>query len=105
MKTLDKRYSEKTSQEGGTVAKKVRKISAMLTKSPPVDAPQWTVSQGRLSLLFLIIIFLCLYCNSVFLRGMFKIANAITQLAFVTEGHDFFFMCHVTEFQLICIMI
>ena len=40
MKTLDKRYSEKTSREGGTVAKKVREIGAMSTKSPPVDAPQ-----------------------------------------------------------------
>ena len=38
MQTLDSRYNEKTSREGGTVAKKVRKEGSPSNKRPPVDA-------------------------------------------------------------------
>ena len=46
MRTLDSRYNEKTSREGGTVAKKVCKEGSPSSKAPPVDAPEWTVDEG-----------------------------------------------------------
>ena len=33
-------------QEGGTGAKKVQRNGAPSTKSPPKDAPEWTVDAG-----------------------------------------------------------
>ena len=43
---LDERYNQKVLREGGTVAKKVRRNGAPSTKSPPKDAPEWTVDAG-----------------------------------------------------------
>ena len=43
--TLDKRYQEKVSREGGTVAKKVRQVGSPSESCPPVGAPRWTIHE------------------------------------------------------------
>ena len=47
MDRLDKRYQDKVSKEGGTVARKIRKQGAPSASFPPVDAPEWTVVAGK----------------------------------------------------------
>ena len=46
---LDIRYSKKVSTEGGTVARKMRKLGEPSKSFPPSDAPDWTVDPSKLS--------------------------------------------------------
>ena len=44
--TLDKRYQDKVAREGGTVARKVRRIGTPSKSRPPIGAPAWTVNEN-----------------------------------------------------------
>ena len=40
---LDKRYSNKAKQEGGQMAKKIRKTGSLSDASPPFGTPKWMI--------------------------------------------------------------
>ena len=49
MRRLDIRYSKKVSTEGGTIARKMRKLGEPSKSLPPSDAPDWTVDPSKLT--------------------------------------------------------